>query len=382
MINVEDFKEMIYKLQGYRENNNIYDFYYDETNNYRKVRIKEDGFNDNSILTENYVLGGICIKKEDRKDISEIINNIKVQPNQEIKSKMFFRGKNKFEECINNTNLTIVLDWILDNAFIHYLDMDNFYFTIIDIVDSLIDNSIAIRPSKDIIEFMKNELYLLLKANVKYFIKLCNKTQYPNISKENVKIFCDEIISLIDENIYRFDDGTEFILDVLRQLLKNKCKSKELTFLKNNEKMTIVKGYYSNRQQRCIIFQKSKHIFDREDEDEKLMENNLMILKDGKVLRNYIFVDSKEYLEIQISDIIISIIAKYLSFLSNNSIEYINENIKNLKQVGKNNLKKLIQVINKSDKENKFFIASVNSFQVNNHRNLMNQHIEFLLDIN
>ena len=119
---------------------------------------------------------------------------------------------------------------------------------------------------------------------------------------------------------------------------------------------------------------------DAKDKDEKAMTDNLMVLKDGNLLKNYKFVDSKEYLEIQISDIIVSIIAKYLSFLSNNSVKYIDGKILNLNNTGKINLKKLIEIINKSDKENNFFIATVNPFQVINYRDLMNQHVEFLLN--
>lgn len=380
MIEVEDFKEMIKELHGYSENDKSYIFYYGETNNYRKIRITKEGFNNKNILKQNYVLGGICVNKECSIDISLILNNLKIQPSQEIKSRMFFRGKNKFEECISNKNLTVVLDWIIENGFIHYLDMDNFFFTVIDIVDSLVDDSIVVKFPKDMVDFMKNELYLLLKVNMDYFINLCNKTQYPNVNGNNVELFCDGIISLIDVNIQRFDDGTNFFLEILRQLLKSKRKSGELVFLKNNEDKTIVEGYYGNRQQRCIIFQKSNHIFDREDKDEESMSDNLMILKDGNLLKNYKFVDSKEYLEIQISDIIVFIIAKYLSFLSNNTAEYIAEKIRNLNNIGKTNLKKIIELINKSDKENKFFISTVNPFQVINYRNLVNQHVEFLLD--
>ncbi len=380
MIEVEEFKKKIKELYGYSENDKSYIFYYDETNNYRKVRITERGFNNENILKENYILGGLCINKECSINIASILDDMKIQPSQEIKSRMFFRGKNKFEECISNKNLTIVLDWIVKNAFIHYLDMDNFFFTVIDVVDSLVDDSIVENFPKDMVDFMKNELYLLLKINMNYFIDLCNRTNYPNINENNVELFCNGIISLINLNMQRFDDEKKFFLEMLRQLLKDKRKSRELVFLKNNEDKTIVEGYYGNRQQRCIIFQNSKHIFDKEDKDEKAMTDNLMVLKDGNLLKNYKFVDSKEYLEIQISDIIVSIIAKYLSFLSNNSVKYIDGKILNLNNTGKINLKKLIEIINKSDKENNFFIATVNPFQVINYRDLMNQHVEFLLN--
>ena len=382
MIYVEDMKKMIYELNGYKENDKVYTFYYDETNNYRKVRIRENGFNDENILRENYVLGGICIKQQIETNISDILDKMNIQPGQEIKANMFFRGKDKFEECIRSRNLTHVLDWILENAYIHYLDMDNFYFTVIDIVDSIINDPIANKLPHELIEFLKDELYMLLKANINYFIKLCNLTKYPNLSEENVKVFCNGIIFLIDSYIEKSDDEKKYMLELLRQLFKSKRNSKELIFLKDNENMTIVEGYYSNRQQRCIIFQNSYHIFDKEDVDETSMEENNMILKDGNILKNYEFKDSKHCIEIQISDTIVKLIAKYLSFLTNNDQEYIDNAINKLNEKGKQNFIKLIEVIDKSDKENHFFISTVNACTINNYRYVMNQHVEFLLQNN
>lgn len=56
MINVLDYKEIIKELNGYTENQKEYIFYYDETNNYKKVKIRENGLNVNEAFYKNYVL--------------------------------------------------------------------------------------------------------------------------------------------------------------------------------------------------------------------------------------------------------------------------------------------------------------------------------------
>ena len=59
MINVEEFFTAIEQIHGYRDNGKKYIFYYDETNNYRKVKITEKGLNDFNVLFDNFTLGGI-----------------------------------------------------------------------------------------------------------------------------------------------------------------------------------------------------------------------------------------------------------------------------------------------------------------------------------
>lgn len=96
MIEVETLKEMIYDLHGYKESYKKYNFFYDETNNYRKVRITANGFNDNRVLIENYVIGGICFKSNvTSESILKLKNKLKIDQEHELKSAQLFRGKKK-----------------------------------------------------------------------------------------------------------------------------------------------------------------------------------------------------------------------------------------------------------------------------------------------
>lgn len=121
-------------------------------------------------------------------------------------------------------------------------------------------------------------------------------------------------------------------------------------------------------------------MFDKEEKDEEEMNLNKMLLNDETELKNFEFMDSKEHIELQISDIIIYLISKYLKFFTYNSAEDIDNKIKNLTEIGRKNLKKLIKIINKSDKENSFFICTVTAEKIRFNRQIMNQHIEFLLN--
>ena len=64
MIYVDIIKGAIKELNNYPNNKKAYNFFYDETNNYRKISLTNKGFNDNKVLTDNFTLGGICIEKD------------------------------------------------------------------------------------------------------------------------------------------------------------------------------------------------------------------------------------------------------------------------------------------------------------------------------
>lgn len=376
MINVEEFFTAIERLHGYVDNGKKYIFYYDETNNYRKVRITEKGLNNFKVLFDNFTLGGICFEKNKEKDSKELITNLKLQTGQELKSKTFFKGKNTFKDCIEHKKLNLILNWVLNNAYVHYSDIDSIYFSVIDIVDSICNNPIGKDFPQDLIDALKDELYWAIRNNFDFFLDICKKTDYPNVINEKVKVFCKGLIDIINKEQENYNT-----LKLLKDLIELFINYNDLIFLRDNEGKTIMESFYSLRQQRCIIFRNSMHIFDKELIDEQKMNDEYMILNDGNKLENYKFIDSKDEINIQISDIIIYVIAKYLKFLTYYPNENIENILKSLNKIGKENLVKLIQIINKSNEENIFFIETINSQRINIRRNIMNQHIENILNI-
>lgn len=376
MINVEEFFTAIEELHGYVDNGKKYIFYYDETNNYRKVKITEKGLNDFKVLFDNFTLGGICFEKNKEKDNKELIMNLKLQTGQELKSKTFFKGKNTFKDCIEHNKLNLILNWVLSNAYVHYSDIDSIYFSVIDIVDSICNNPIGKYFPQDLIDAFNDELYWAIRNNFYFFLNICKKTDYPNVTNEKIKIFYKGLVNIINKEKEKYNT-----LKLLKDLIEQFINCNDLIFLKDNEERTIMDSFYSLRQQRCIIFRDSMHIFDKELVDEQKMNDEYMILDDGDRLENYKFIDSKDEVNIQISDIIVYIIAKYLKFLTHYPNENVENTLKSMNKIGKENLIILIQIINKSNKENTFFLETINSQRVNLRRNLMNQYIENILNI-
>lgn len=265
MINVDEFFEAIKQLHGYKDNGKKYIFYYDETNNYRKVKITEKGLNDFKVLFDNYTLGGVCFEQSNEKNPEELIKKLKLQVGQELKSKTFFRGKNTFKDCIENERLNLLLTWVLNYAYVHYSDIDSIYFSIMDIVESICNNSIGKHFPQDLICALKDELYCAIRLNFEFFLDICKKTSYPNVT--NKKIFCKGLIDIINKEQEKFTT-----LELLKDLIKQFIDVDDLIFLKDNEEKIIMESFYLLRQQRCIIFRNSMHIFDKELIDEQKNE--------------------------------------------------------------------------------------------------------------
>ena len=383
-MDIELIRTLIKELNNDNMPNKAYNFYYDETNNYRKVKLLDFGlgFKDNRILTDNYTLGGICIEQEKVLDTYKLMTSLKLQKNQELKAKTFFKKRNEFIQCIGHPKLELILDWILDYCYIHYSDMDALYYSVINIVDSVCDSTMPY----DLVMAFKSELYILLRKNLIEFLYLCTSTDYPNITEVN--LFCNGLIDIINNNEIEENDESDdyyngihfYTLGLFRQLLKNKRKGKELIFLKDNNDKTIIDSFYHLRQQQCIVFNTSHHIFDNEVNDEESMNENKVFLENGDELRNFEFKDSKLLKELQISDIIIYLMSKFLKFITYTELGEIESKINCIGKTGRENTRKLLNIIDKSDLESKYFICTIMPQQVILRRTTMYQYIKKLLN--
>lgn len=323
-------------------------------------------------------MGGFCYLKEKNNSIkiSDLFQNkLRKYSNGELKATNLFKECKTFLECLNKTQVKIILEWVNENGFIHYSCMNCFFYSIIDLVDSFFTEEPEILMPKEAIDIIKNEMFLLLFNYKDEFIKLAYLINYPNIAPENIKKLCDWLINLID--LVNTDDS--FNLELARQIIKSKRNKDILLFLQDNDEKTIADNFYALRQQKCIIYDTSYHIFDEESTDEELMEQNPMTLDNKTTFKNYEFKNSKDDRLIQISDIIVSLIGKYLDYIDNTKISDIKNDIQNLSLQQQNNLKLLIELINKSYKHDSFLIGTINAMDINTYRNNIKEYIYNIL---
>ena len=356
----------LHQLEGI---DNPYIFYYDESNNHRKVNldIKKENFFD--ILSKNFALGGIVKKQKSslKIEVDKLIQDLNFQPNQkEIKSKNFFNSKNKdFLQCMNSKRLGLLLKWLDENElYIHYIVENNLYWGIVDIIESL---NININSNEDVqyIYYLKYILYIYAKKDISKLYEILKEYGYPNIKREDFRNFLNKLIFWL-YNIELLNLEHEKTIKKLIELIK---KEKELFYLTDNKNYEFVEGYENLYISRIYNFLNSKHIFDIEKRIIEKIGNPLTNEKgefeiecNKILLKNYQFEDSQSNVFIQISDIIIGVIAKLYDYLDKKSVKQIEEDIKKFHNNEKNNIKKLLQIIDKSQIECKAFIAVIAPF--------------------
>lgn len=197
-------------------------FYYDETNNIRKFYVRANGFNHS--FNSNFVLGGLVYSGR-KPDIKPLFNKLNLQSNiSEIKLKHIAKGE--LPDCLKSEKLNIFLKYLLDSdLYVHYSSLNLLYWSIVDIVDSTLENSeVARQLELGFSNRLKNDLYKLAKLEISSVTELFYNFGYPNIKRESISEFVEELISIFKDYI----DTQEFHfgLESLRQALTESNKKK------------------------------------------------------------------------------------------------------------------------------------------------------------
>lgn len=333
-----------------------YTFFYDETNNFRKLKIRENDFN--NPLDANFVLGGVAYSGS-RPDIEDIFNSLNLPSNQtEVKFKTVAHGD--FLTSLSSTKLQPILQRVLDSElYLHYISLNYLYWSLVDIVDSAIEDSdfdsmqmIAFAPA------MKDALYIICKEEKNLIHDLFYELNYPNLQEEDIKTFCERIIDLIEE--YQDDSDLHFPLMMLKGLLQGAKKNNELTFLRDNTTHTLIDSFLHYYLAPIYMFKNSQHNLDIEVTIQEQLADTT-ILDNGTPITNYQFVDSKSDKLIQLSDVMVGLFGKMTEYTNTHEPNEIIEDYSTLTPAQKNNLELLIGIIDKSDKYNAGFLHNINS---------------------
>jgi hypothetical protein len=343
-------------------------FYYDETENYGKMRIELDknyGFNNNP-FSPVFMLGGIYSNYEISNDIAdELINIIKVKGNpSDIKFHNVFGRKCNFQGILKSQNLNRILNWIdKNNIYLHFVENNILYDITNTIYSSL--HGIPNLEEKDLLR------KLILKHSLE-FSQLLEEVKYPDITDFSYfwdkleHIFSFEKIILKTQNVL----SMESILDVFNQHviqgLKNKISSASANNYKLINNVSTEIGVLTDNlsiayQLPLIIFKNSFHYFDNENVIKKILPETPIYI-DRKQIQNYEFVNvvenkmyiSKEVKAIYICDWIVRILHQAVHYLRENGYDNFYPYIRNMTKQELENFIQLCRIIEKSKKYNPF----------------------------
>lgn len=284
-----------------------YKFFFDESGNTRCFWIKDGKYNVDPFT--HFVLGGIVA--DNTVDFEYARKRIGCNATvQEIKSRNVYKGD--FETCLKSKLLKNFLDLIIEQKWmVHFGAVELFYYSIVDIVDSILD--------VDTDNFyIKNELYRVLRHNMTMTLQIMIEYKYPNIADNRKKDFLNSCIKVLDNYIVDTGWANEFTYK-LRLYFQLAQEMSELAFIQDEDSGSLLHSFFHFYLRPIYMFKNSIIIFDEELSIQEKLQSYCLFLDDS-IIENYQFVNSKDSVMVQLSDVMVGIIARYLRFVNMNIV--------------------------------------------------------------
>jgi hypothetical protein len=295
-------------MYGLTKVDKSYTFYHDETNNIRKLHIAAQGLNVAELKV--FVLGGVVHEGAPRPiDIQSLRAAMRIQKTaSEIK--LAHVAKGNFLDLLRSTKLTTFLRWITENGLmIHYHDLDPLYWSIVDIVDSIL------LGNPELFGFhaaLKSDLAEVLRSDLPATIGLFHHYGYPGLAPESRKPFLNELIALLEHN-----SGVlpEFNTTMLKGVLQMGRGLDGLEFIEGYPPNMLIDDFSTFYMGRIAIFKHATHVLDME---ESIQEHFLKtpLTSGGEPVTHFRFADSKAENGIQLADIVVGVLGKMHSYFT------------------------------------------------------------------
>jgi hypothetical protein len=293
----------------------LFTFYYDETNNIRRLLLTPDGLNIRR--PDSFVLGGILHSGAPRPiDLGPLRDALRLQPTvTELKLKHLGRGG--FLDLLSSPKVETFLRWVSDEGFlIHYQVTDLLYWSIVDIVDSILTEADA-RQLLMAHMMLKDSLYALLRNEVDATAELLGRYSYPDVGCARRSAFIAELLDLLEA---REDELPHFEFYMLKGLLQMARSLERLPYLEDEEPNLLIDGFGSFFLNRLCLFNKAQHILDDEKQVETYL-SSLDLTDRGAPLRHFRFANSKSESGIQLSDPVAGLLGKLFFQLRQSDID-------------------------------------------------------------
>lgn len=350
-------------LLGIPSLNGKYSFYYDETGNVRKFRLTERGVNAEEGIANDFILGGVLFKGDTPPcNLDLLYDELKIKV-PEIKFRTLAGRGADFWTAIGKKPIQQFLTWLeRSDLYIHYATINNLYFSIVDIVDSLFVTQPQFDFGYEWIQGLKARWYRFVLEHLDEIHPILYRYSYPSIEKADIKNFCYELSDLIKSY-----GEKDFLLENFRQLLKTNGRREELIFIEDNTPGLLVEDYTGLRAARCELYKNSMHYFDEEAEAELSLEDMLSPLN-GEALNNYKFINSKRERLIQVSDVWVGLLGKLFFMLDQSTPSTIKTKMKSITEEQKECIRIINTLIDRSESLNIALIQNVNSIEMVQHR--------------
>jgi hypothetical protein len=333
----------------------IYTFYHDETNNVRKLHVNANGLNVAELKV--FVLGGIVHEGDPHFiDIRTLREATHVQKTaSEIKLQHLAKGA--FLDLLQSAKLTTFLRWISDNGLmVHYQELDPLYWSTVDIIDSILaKNGNAMLQHYHAL--LKGDLTTILRRNLSATTGLFHRHGYPGLAPASRKPFLDDLIELLEYDSSALSDFNRYMLKGVLQAGRG---LDDLVFIEGNCPNLLIENFSTFYLNRISLFKYSSHILDME----KSIRHHFLkepITSGGLPATHYRFVDSKDEVGVQLADVIVGVLGKMHSYLTETPRDELAGARENLTGVSLENADLLRDLISTSHDANIAFLHHVAS---------------------
>ena len=284
--------------------------YYDETNNVKKFRLNEEKHKFNVSPESIFVLGGI--EANDTISFEELRDLLKLQSNiTEVKSHNIYDGA--LPDCLKSDKLESILDLLIEKQWhIHFQSLNLLYWSIADIIDTV---NVLRSLDPDLNRALKTMLYYVMKGNQQAFFDIVLKYRYPDIKDTDIKPFMLEVADLCRKySINGCDPSQSFVKQILVWGLVTASKQDEAVLIQGEKPLELLKELSQCYRCEVATWLNSNIVFDNESDITFALKQYPVSIKEA-IVDNYVFVDSKSNPMVQLSDVVVGIVARYLAFI-------------------------------------------------------------------
>jgi hypothetical protein len=345
MIDVNPMRDAILAVFPMSNVDSVYSFYYDETNNVRKLHLTPDGMNIRR--PDCFVLGGIVHTGPTRPiDLSCLRTRLRLQPSvKEIKLKHL--GSGDFLDLLGSEKIALFLEWLAaQNFLVHYQVTDLLYWSVVDIVDSTLSEVDA--PQLTAVHWpLKDSLYSILRDDVDGTAELLGRYSYPDVGRERRAAFVAELLDFVEHREHLLEHFPFFMLKGLLQMART---LDSLPYLEDETPNVLIDGFGSFFANRLSLFKNAHHVLDDERQIEAYLEG--LQLRDGdQPLRHYRFANSQSEAGIQLSDPVVGLLGKLFTYINRTPLDSIEEELERLSDQQQRSLVVLARLLDHSTDE-------------------------------
>lgn len=298
-------KSHIRELEGYT-------IYADESMNLRKVALSEKV--NKSLRFKHFVIGGVIVPDNvDLNLVKELYSKNEGFPDKEVKYNFFAHNEGKIEAALKHDRIYRLFNFLIDNKIYIHLNVNNYwYLGLADIVDSLLAEDDDYNKALD----YKMALYEVMIQRYDEMYLVLYKYNYPSIRNEDVVDFLNDLYNEVSifasGNVHLGDEIYNGVMG-LKSFLENKRNEiKELVLIQDEEPLILFDSLLPTYMQTCTAFIKNGIHFDNETYiADKMKEISPDLISDMRID----FVDSKNSLGVQISDVVAGFAARFFELL-------------------------------------------------------------------